>query len=244
VGAGRDLVREGDHPTECQLILQGFAYRHRMLENGQRQIMSFEIPGDLCDLHGFLLGKADHSVATLTPCRVATLPREVLTDWVERRPAVARALWRGTLVDAAVSQTWLLNIGRRTARERIAHLLCEVVLRLEAVGFAEDGGCTLPIMQTEIADALGLSVVHVNRALQSLGGEELVTSEGGQVTIDDLRGLQVAGGFDPAYLHLHGDVAGRARGRAPGARTRRPHLVPDRAGDGSAVQTQDIRGRP
>ncbi len=96
VDAGRDLVREGERPAECQLILQGFAFRHRTLEDGRRQIMSFEIPGDLCDLHGFLMGQADHAVATLTPCRVATLPREVLTGWMERRPAVARALWRGT----------------------------------------------------------------------------------------------------------------------------------------------------
>lgn len=196
VGTGRDLVREGDRPTECQLIVQGFAYRHRTLDDGRRQIMSFEIPGDLCDLHGFLLGQADHGIATLTPCRVATLPHEVLADWVESRPAVAQALWRGTLVDAAVSRTWLLNIGRRTARGRIAHMLCEVLRRLQAVGLARDGGCTLPIPPAEIADALGLSVVHVNRALQELHREGLITPGNGQVAIDDPPGLQAAGGFD------------------------------------------------
>ena len=204
VGAGRALVREGDSPTECQLILQGFAYRHRTLDDGQRQIMSFELPGDLCDLHGFLLGRADHAVATLTPCMVATLPHEVLADWLEARPAVARALWRGTLVDAAVFQTWLLNIGRRTARGRIAHMLCEVLQRLQAVGLAEDGGGTLPIPPAEIADALGLSVVHVNRTLRRLHGEGLITSDDEQVTIADPPGLQAAGGFDPAYLFLGG----------------------------------------
>lgn len=217
VGAGRALVREGDRPTECQLILQGFAYRHRTLEGGQRQIISFEIPGDLCDLHGLLLGKADHAVATLTPCTVATLPHEVLADWLEARPAVARALWRGTLVDAAVSQAWLLNIGRRTARGRIAHMLCEVLRRLQAVGLAGNGGGTLPIPPAEIADALGLSIVHVNRTLRHLHGEGLISADDEQVTIDDLPGLQAAGEFDPAYLFLGGDAGRRPGGQGPRA---------------------------
>ena len=204
VGAGRALVREGDRPTECQLILQGFAYRHRTLDDGQRQIMSFEIPGDLCDLHGFLLGRADHAVATLTPCKVATLPHAVLAGWLEARPAIARALWRGTLVDAAVFQTWLLNIGRRTARGRTAHMLCEVLRRLQAVGLAEENGGTLPIPPAEIADALGLSVVHVNRTLLHLQGEGLITVDDEQVTVADLPGLRAAGG--------------RTRNQGPGAR--------------------------
>lgn len=199
-------MREGERPTECQLILDGLAYRHRTLGDGQRQIMGFEVPGDLCDLHGFLLGKADHAVATLTPCKVATLPREVLADWVEGRPAIARALWRGTLVDAAVSQVWLCNIARRAARERVAHLLCEVLWRLQAAGLAKDDGYTLPITPAEIADALGLSVVHVNRTLRRLRGEGLVTADDEQVTIDDPPGLQAAGAFDPAYLFLRGDA--------------------------------------
>ncbi len=216
VGAGRDLVREGDRPKESQLILQGFAYRHRTLGDEHRQIMSFEIPGDLCDLHGFLMGRADHGITTLTPCRVATLPHDVLMGWFEERPIVGHALWRGMLVDAAISRTWLLNIGRRTARGRIAHMLCEVLRRLQAVGLAEDGGGTLPIPSAEIADALGLSVVHVRRALQDLHREGLVTPGDGQVTIDDPRGLQAAGGFDPAYLHLKGDRDGQVRGRRSG----------------------------
>jgi len=229
IDAGRDLVHKGDRPMECHLILRGFAYRHRTLEDGQRQIMSFEIPGDLCDLHGFLLGQADHAVATLTPCKVATLPREVLADWMEGWPAIARALWRGTLVDAAVSQVWLCNISRRTARGRIAHLLCEVLRRLQAVGLAEEGGGTLPIPPAEIADALGLSVVHVNRTLWRLHGEGLITLDDGQVTIADVPGLQAAGEFDPAYLFLGGDAGGQAGDQGPGAR---PADVPNGAGRG------------
>lgn len=215
VDASRALVREGDRLTECHLILQGLAYRYRTLDDGRRQIMGFEVPGDLCSLPGLLLGQADCAVATLTPCRVATLPRAVLMDWYEGRPAVARALWHGTLVDAAISRTWLLNIGRRTARERIAHLLCEVLQRLHAVGLAEGGG-TLPIPPVVIADALGLSVVHVNRALQRLHGEGLVTPGDAQVTVHDSPGLQAVGGFDPAYLSLGGGVDVRAEGQGPG----------------------------
>lgn len=237
VGAGHALVREGERPTECQLILQGFAYRHRTLEDGRRQIVSFELPGDLCDLHGLLLGRADHAVATLTPCKVATLPHEVLADWVGSRPAVARALWRGTLVDAAVFQVWLLNIGRRTPRGRVAHLLCEVLRRLQAVGLAEDGGGTLPIPPAEIADALGLSVVHVNRTLRRLHGEGLITADDEQVIIADLPGLQAAGEFDPAYLCLGGGADGRAGNQTPGVW---PANAPDGAGGGGVWQA----GRP
>ena len=217
IDAGRDLVCKGDRPMECRLILRGVAYRHRTLEDGQRQIMGFEIPGDLCDLHGFLLGQADHAVATLTLCKVATLPREALAGWMEGRPAIARALWHGTLVDAAVSQVWLCNIGRRTARGRIAHLLCEVLRRLQAVGLAEDGG-TLPIPPAEIADALGLSVVHVNRTLWRLHGEGLIALNDGRVTIADVPGLQAAGEFDPTYLFLGSDAGEQARNQGPDAR--------------------------
>ena len=221
VAAGHALVREGDHPTECQLILQGFAYRHRTLEDGQRQIMSFEVSGDLCDLHGFMMGRADHGITTLTPCTVATLPHDVLIGWYEERPAVAHALWRGMLVDAAISRTWLLNIARRPARGRVSHMLCEVLRRLQAVGLAEDGGGTLPIPLATIADALGLSVVHVNRALQDLRREGLVTPGEEQVTIDDPPGLQGAGGFDPAYLCIKGDGDGQIRRQTSGRQSAR-----------------------
>lgn len=243
VAAGRDLVRESDHPTQCRLILQGFSYRHRTVRAGRRQIMSFEIPGDLCGLHGVLLGQADHAVTTLTPCTVVTVPREVLTDWVENRPAVARALWCGAMVDAAVSRAWMLNIGGRTARGRIAHLLCEMLLRLQSVGLAEDGGCTLPIPPAEIADALGLSVVHVNRTLRGLHGEGLATPGDGQVTIDDLPGLQAVSGFDPAYLHLSGYTGGNAGGWIRSRRTGRavvaaePRATGLEPGDGDRLRS-------
>ena len=118
VEADRDLVREGDRPAACQLIVEGFAYRHRTMKDGRRQIMSFEIAGGLCDLHGALLGQADHCITTLTPCTVAPIPHQMLTEWTSSRPAISRALWRASLVDAAISREWIVNVGRRTAYQR------------------------------------------------------------------------------------------------------------------------------
>ena len=201
VDANRDLVCEGDRPTACQLIVDGFACRHRTLEDGRRQIMSFEIAGDLCDLHGFLLGKADHSVTTLTPCTVAPIPHRTLTEWIEDRPALARALWQASLVDAAVWREWIVNVGRRMAYQRTAHLLCEIVQRLRSAGLANGHVCELPLTQVVLADALGLTAVHVNRTLQSLRGEGLIEFGGGTLTVRDWSNLKQAGEFRPEYLH-------------------------------------------
>lgn len=179
VDANRDLVRTDERPSECALVLQGLACGRRVLEDGERQITSFKLPGDLCGLGSFLPGAADHAVGTLTLYMVAVLSPETLADWTEKRPGIARALWRGTLVDAAVSQAWLCNLNHRTARGRVAHLLCEVLLRLEAVGAGEGVPGVLPLKQAEISDALGLSIVHVTRTLQQLQAEHLVGTGGG-----------------------------------------------------------------
>ena len=201
VDASRDLVREGDRPAACQLIVEGFAFRHRTMEDGRRQIMSFEIAGDLCDLHGVLLGQADHSITTLTPCMVAPIPHSTLTEWTGSRPAISRALWLASLVDAAISREWIVNVGRRTAYQRAAHLLCEVTQRLLSAGLANGHAYELPLTPMVLADALGLTPVHVNRTLQWLRGEGLIEFGGGSLTVRDWPGLKRAGEFDPAYLH-------------------------------------------
>ena len=210
VDVDSDLVREGDRPAACQLIVEGFACRHRTMGDGRRQIMSFEIAGDLCDLHGVLLGQADHSITTLTPCTVTPISRQILTEWTTGRPAMARALWLASLVDAAISREWIVNVGRRTAYGRAAHLLCEVVQRLHSAGLAGHAH-ELPLTQLVLADALGLTPVHVNRTLQWLRGEGLIEFGGGSLTVRDWPGLKRAGGFDPAYLHqlqgVQADVA-------------------------------------
>ncbi len=201
VGVNHDLMREGGRPTACQLIVEGFAYRHRTMQDGRRQIMSFEIAGDLCDLHSFLLGEADHSITTLTPCTVAPIPHSTLTEWTDSRPAVSRALWLASLVDAAISREWIVNVGRRTAYQRAAHLLCEVMQRLLSAGLANGPAYELPLTPMVLADALGLTAVHANRTLQWLRGEELIEFGGGTLTVRNWPGLKRAGGFDPAYLH-------------------------------------------
>lgn len=162
----------------------------------------------------------DHSIGTLSHGRMAVVPHAVMLDLTETYPRIGRALWRTTLLDAAVFRQWLVGIGRRSAHARIAHLLCEMRLRLDAVGLSRNGSYDLPVTQMELADALGLSAVHVNRTLQALRSEGLITLQGGKVTIEDWDGLQAAGEFDATYLSAccpeHGE--GRARRSAPGPR--------------------------
>ena len=197
----QDLVREGDRPSHCLLLLEGFACRYKTLESGQRQILAFHVPTDLCDLSSLLLATMDHSVATLTPAKVALIPHATILGWIRRLPGLGQLLWRATLVDASVSREWIVNVGRRTAYQRTAHLLCELVLRLRLAGQANGRTCRLPLTQVVLADALGLTPVHVNRTLQWLRGEGLVEFGGGTLTVLDWPGLKRAGGFDPAYLH-------------------------------------------
>lgn len=202
VRADRDLVHEGDHPTNCIVIFEGFAARYKMLSDGRRQIIAFEIAGDLCDLNSFLLGESDHSITTLTPCKIANIPHRAIREITEGHPRLARLLWRRTMIDAAIFHAWVTNIGQRSARGRIAHLLCETLLRLEAAGLAVDGSFELPITQAELGDALGLTAVHVNRTLQDLRREGLVAIQGGKVTIREWQALKKTADFNPSYLHL------------------------------------------
>lgn len=206
IGPDQDIVAEGERPTDCKVVLEGFACRYKLLPDGRRQIMSFQIPGDFLDLQGFLAGEMDHSVGTLTPARVGFIPHDALVDVTERFPRVARALWRSTLLDASVFREWMVGMGRRSAYQRIAHLLCEMSLRLRLAGLASDGSYQLPITQAELADALGLSTVHVNRSLQALRREGLISFQSGRVAVHDWEGLIHAGEFDSRYLHLGQDL--------------------------------------
>ena len=206
VGADEDIVFDGDRPSHSCAILEGFACRYKLLENGGRQIMSFQIAGDLCDLHSFILGGVDHSIGTLTPCKIACIPHSALSDIMESYPRINRALWRDTLIDAAIFREWMMGIGRRSAYTRIAHVLCEVLVKMRAVGLANGHECELPITQAELGDALGLSTVHVNRSLQELRGHRLLELRGGSLTVLNWDGLKKAGDFDPTYLHLDQEI--------------------------------------
>jgi CRP-like cAMP-binding protein len=200
--AHQDIVHEKDRPSQCCLIVDGWACRYKLLEEGRRQILSFHIPGDVPDLQSLHLRVMDHGLATLTACTVAVIPHENLRDLALRFPGVGGALWRDTLVDASIFREWMTSIGRRTAFARIAHLFCELYLKLEAVGLADAHRCELPLRQADIGDALGLSNVHVNRVLQEMRGQELITLQSHRLVIEDWAALTRAGEFDPTYLHL------------------------------------------
>lgn len=201
VGPREDLIREGDAPTDVRLIIEGFACRYKLLADGTRHIMAYLVPGDFCDLHVFILKQMDHTIATLSRCTVVKIPRARVLELTER-PAIARALWWAALVDEATLREWLVNIGARPAEQRIAHLLCELLLRLRAVGLANGGQYELPVTQQELGDTMGLSNVHVNRVLQHLRRDGLITLKNKNLVILDVERLEAFSGFTPNYLHL------------------------------------------
>ena len=202
--AGEDIISQGDLPRDLHVVLEGCACRYKVLPDGRRQIIAFLLPGDLCDLHVFLLREMDHSIGTITASRVATISRESVLEITSQRPQLTRALWWGTLVDEAILREWIVALGRRTAYERIAHLICELYLRLKLVGAANGESFELPITQTELADTMGLSLVHVNRVLQRLRGEGVVEFQSRTVTIRNAERLKEIALFDPIYLHQQG----------------------------------------
>jgi CRP-like cAMP-binding protein len=199
---GADMVREGDRPTESNLLVSGFAGRYKILGNGKRQITAVHLPGDFVDLHGFVLKRMDHSIAALSPCRVALVPHENLRRITETQPHLTRLLWLSTVLDGAIHRQWLVTMGRQSARGAAAHLFAELLERLRLVGEADGNGFRLPLTQVEIGDVLGLSAVHVNRTVQELRAAGLITWRGDLVTIDDPAGLRREAEFDPAYLNL------------------------------------------
>lgn len=198
-----DIIREGEAPSDVHLVLDGFACRYKVLPDGRRQIFAYLVPGDFCDLNVFILRAMDHSIGTLSACRVVDIPRDRVLALVQR-PQIARALMWATLVDEATLREWLVNIGQRDAEHRIAHLFCEVHLRLKSVGLADGGEFELPISQVEIGDTMGISAVHVNRSLQSLRAKNLIVLRNGRLVIPDLERLHRMSGFNPNYLHLDG----------------------------------------
>jgi CRP-like cAMP-binding protein len=202
VRADQDIVREGDRPTRCFAVLDGFAASFKLTGEGKRQILAFHIPGDLPDLQSLHLEELDCSIGTITACKLGFIQHEPLRELCASQPRIASAFWRDTLVEAAIFREWTTNVGRREAYARLAHVLCELVVRMRAVGLAEDHRCELPMTQAELADATGISTVHVNRTLQELRGDELITLKGGKLQVLDWPRLKEAGDFDPRYLHL------------------------------------------
>jgi CRP-like cAMP-binding protein len=201
VGARIDLIREGDKPSDVLLVMEGFACRYKVSPEGKRHIMAYLVPGDFCDLHVFILNEMDHNIGTLSSCRVVDIPRHRVLELVDR-PAIARAFWVAAMVDEATLREWLVNIGSRPAEERIGHLLCELLLRLRAVGLANSDHYELPLTQNDLAETMGLSAVHMNRVLQDLRRQGLIELKHKQLVILDFERLKEFSSFNANYLHL------------------------------------------
>ena len=198
------IVRERDRATHSCLMLSGFCVRHKVVAGGYRQIIAIQMKGEMVDLQNSLLGTADHSVQMLTRGKVAMIPREEVVRIAFERPAIGKAMWIDTLVDASIAREWVANVGRRNARTRIAHLLCEFGLRLKHAGLGEETGYDLPMTQEQLADTTGLTAVHVNRTIKDLEREGLITrSTPRSITIGDWKKLADTGDFDSNYLHMN-----------------------------------------
>jgi CRP-like cAMP-binding protein len=202
VGAREDVIGQGDRTGGVKLLLEGFACRYKTLEDGRRQIVAYFVPGDLCDLRVFILKRMDHSIGAIAPSRVATIAPENVLKLMHNYPTLTTALWWSTLVEEAIAREWIVNVGQRNARERMAHLFCELLYRFRAVGLNQGMSCTLPLTQGELAETLGLSPVHVNRTLQDLRRRKLITLDGGTLAIKDLPALEELSLFNADYLHL------------------------------------------
>ena len=198
-----DIAREGDRPRDVHMILAGWACRYKQLEDGRRQIVSFFLPGDICDLNIFILREMDHSIGTITSVTVADLSREFFDEISSGFPRIATAFWWESLVNAAIQREWTMSLGQRTAAERMSHLLCEIFLRLRLAGLTREDSCDFPLTQSDLADATGLSKVHVNRTLQELRSAELIVLKGKSLTIPNLERLMNEGLFNANYLHMN-----------------------------------------
>jgi CRP-like cAMP-binding protein len=202
VDARHDVISEGERPRNICLVLDGWACRYKQLADGKRQIVSLFVPGDFCDVHAHVLKRMDHSIGAITRVKLATITPEEMGALVAGRRRIAEALWWHEMVDAATQREWTLNLGQRSAHERLAHLLVELYFRLSTVGRARDGRCDFPLTQNDLADATGLTSVHINRTLQDLRRDSLIELERKQLQILDLKRMMKAGMFNPNYLHL------------------------------------------
>jgi CRP-like cAMP-binding protein len=202
IGKGNYIVRDGDKPTRSCVLLSGFAYRHKLVGDGGRQILSVHMSGDVVDLQNSLLRIADHDVQALTEAVVAFIPTDAVRSLAFSRPALGMAMWYDTLVDASVHREWTANVGRRDARTRMAHLLCEFGVRLHDAGLGSLCSYEMPMTQEQLADCTGLTPVHVNRTLKGLDRDGLTHRTMRSVAIRDWDTLAKAGDFDTRYLHL------------------------------------------
>ncbi len=196
------LIREGEEPRGSHLVLEGIACRYKMLPDGSRQILAYLLPGDICNSDVQILDAMDHCIATISECSVADISSDMINDLTQNYPNISRALHWSALADESTLREWLVSMGRRNAIDQLAHLFCELLVRLRAIAMTSEDSYELPLTQEELGDALGLSVVHVNRILHTLREEGLISFKGKLLTILDLERLKQRAGFNPDYLHL------------------------------------------
>jgi CRP-like cAMP-binding protein len=202
LAAGEIAIEQGQECRRSTMLLDGLMCRYKDLRDGRRQITELQVAGDFVDLHGFSLKRLDHGIMALTPCRVAYVAHERLTEITERYPHLTRLYWFHTNIDAAIHREWELSLGRRSAAERLAQLFCEMRVRLGVVGLADDAGYELNLTQSVLAECLGLTPIHVNRTLKELRERGAVTFRAGRVTIHDWARLSEIAEFDAGYLYL------------------------------------------
>jgi len=197
----RDIIRVSENSEFVHLMVDGWACRYSIIDDGRRQITAFLVPGDFCNADIFMLGEMDHSIGALGRARVAFISKDLMAE-VAERPSLIRALWWASLVDKEVLRAWLVNIGRRNAAQRVAHLTCELHTRLLSVGMGSNNSFQMPLTQEDLGDALGLTPVHINRVLRLLRERGLMTFSNRTIVIHDAEALRREAGFDPRYLHL------------------------------------------
>jgi len=201
IGTKVDLIREGNRPGPVFVMIEGWAFRYKILPNGARQIMAFLMPGDCCDLHVGLLAEMDHSIQTITQAEVATIEREQMDALMDAHPRIARAMYISQLVDEGTMRAWITSMGRRTSIERAAHLICELYLRARNIGLTSSSELSLPLSQLLLADALGMTPVHLNRVLKELKLQGAMTLQRGMLVVTNPETLISIAGFDENYLH-------------------------------------------
>jgi len=205
--SGQDIVSEGEQTKQCCLVCEGLVCRYKIIGEGGRQILSLHLPGDIPDIFSLLIDRMDHSLGTLTSAIVGFIPHDAVRALTRSSYRISEAFWRETLIESSIYREWMVGIGRRSAPSRIAHLLCEFITKMTAIGLSDGVTCLLPLTQPEIADALGLSTVHMNKKLAEIRRAGLVRIRANRLTILDWKALCELADFDPNYLHLRPNLA-------------------------------------
>lgn len=211
VRANQDFVHLGERVEHACLIADGLVGRFDQNRQGSRQITAIHMPGDMADLHSVVQPQATSALQALSVATVLRIPHKAIRSAAAKHPALAEALWRDCMVDAAILAQWIVNVGRRDARSSLAHLLCEIAVRLEVDVGAGAFCFPFPVTQAQLADATGLTIVHVNRTLRALREDGLSEITRQEVRVLDWEGLVRAGDFEPGYLQRENTVEGRLR---------------------------------